>query len=73
MNMSIFTSVTCARPLPPANGFYDQVYPDELFPGQYVTFRCNDDHRLSGAATLVCRTSGRWSARVPICQSGNFD
>ena len=69
----IFTLVFCAKPAPAENAVYDQEYPDELFPGDTVTYRCDDGYRLIGSATIVCQYDGRWNASIPTCEQGNFD
>ena len=52
---------------------YDQEYPDKLFVGDNVTYRCDAGYILNGSATLVCQYDGTWNASAPTCEQGNFD
>ena len=49
-----------------------QDYPDELFPGNNVTYRCLAGHTLIGSATIVCQDDGTWNVSIPTCEQGNF-
>ena len=71
----ILTLVFCAMPDRPAFGSYDMLYYYKLFPGEHVTFTCDDDYRLRGSETVVCRDDGTWNASVPTCEQSksNFD
>ncbi|XP_037081804.1 locomotion-related protein Hikaru genki-like [Pollicipes pollicipes] len=37
--------------------------------GQTVTFTCPAGHRLVGPAAVTCLANGRWSGRLPQCQT----
>nr|XP_028590238.1 complement receptor type 2-like isoform X2 [Podarcis muralis] len=59
----------CPAPQVIANGERDSESLEDFPYGSSVTYRCDPDYFLTGAATIHCLSSGTWDQSVPHCKS----
>lgn len=56
---------TCPSPDLPSNG---ELYYEDTVYQSTVNYTCNEGYILTGASTVTCLASGRWSAPTPECK-----
>ena len=66
LTLSRFTGKDCGFPGRPGNG--STIGAEKFFyPGEEVTFQCDNGYILFGADRRICQEDGSWSGALPEC------